>query len=1175
MTGLPGMTAVDLTNPAKGYYNSYGPGQGGAGGQALTTDWSRMTPAQQQQYQQMVAGTWTPPAAPAATPAAAAPAPAPVVNPPSVQNITNYAGTPSDPSGVNAIDPTSTTTTGTPGVPTTGLQAATYDPNKIATTGTGSATNSTGGTDYSTDPNDTTKQILSAKGGAIPPLPTTRFAGAGAVSPNPVIAAMYAGTYNGPSSGGNWTGSTPYSALAPNQQAWADQQKGVWSQINAGGAQDAAAWGAGSRSPTGPVDTSQYLSQLSLMPNAIWPTAAPTAPTPLNEPGPSAQNITAPQTDVTTIDPTSTTTTGTPGVPTTGLQAATYDPNKIATTGTGSATDATGSTNYSTDPKDQTTQILSRKGGPITQRVSRYDDGGGVSPSIAGAPPGATGGGGAIPPIYYNPATYAAAGAPVGKGVSATSAPTFGAGAIPSLPMAQGGSVAFDDGGAAGGDDLNAMQSMDMQDMRDDAATAPPAASATPTSDKDPGWYINPQDTASAAPTAPTTPGGPISHDTPPPDPTTPQIKDDQGNPSKGLIGAISDGLHWLGDHLGLAGSAQAGTLPPAIAHDPNTQTNRQQFVGNHPDGATYITHQNVEELNKIADPDGQLQGAYRNIAGLEAGYKWALSRGDDATAGRLAASILHYSVLTSQNLSDQAAKSLYKGDMKDAVDKLNQASDAVPDGRLVHASLNPDGTVTIQGKNLNGQVEWQKHGAAATVLEHATALGRSGKLQWDSLESQAAKYDSTFAQMQKARQGNATDAARENRQQEVWQHQQDLLDQKQAGKDKAASDAQAQEAAVLKGMAQPRVPGGTAPAAMPPVTPRVSPAIPPAPGATTASAPAAGASPSGSGETAAATPPAGADSAAPTQGAIPSGPTAPTETAQADMPSAQAQDASAAQPPTRPDEVEGYERLPPAQQNEVWKTYQAEYKDWADQRNEDRREGRMDRRENFSQEQQNRRMQYDTDAKALAAKTAEEHAARAPRPTADVNKMFAMEPDASGKITGKQPADYFKDQAGLTEQGNIDPQLRDTQYAKEFPNRNDRTNMDSALVNGFRYSHDSTAPEIADALRGFVTNAYTGTAQRVPNDGYGPRYAVVFTRPSDGSQATVVLPKTDWQNIMTMKTQRESLAARGQADTAAIANNPYRAPPPSTTPGQSVSIPGAIANWWQGNRGQAIPPGP
>jgi peptidoglycan LD-endopeptidase CwlK len=91
------------------------------------------------------------------------------------------------------------------------------------------------------------------------------------------------------------------------------------------------------------------------------------------------------------------------------------------------------------------------RGGPIR----RYQGGGGIEDPGAtsvGMPPGlAAGGQQQIPPIYFNPATYAAAGAPVGKGISATSAPTYTAGAIPTLPMQRGGVVqGYQEGGDVG-----------------------------------------------------------------------------------------------------------------------------------------------------------------------------------------------------------------------------------------------------------------------------------------------------------------------------------------------------------------------------------------------------------------------------------------------------------------------------------------------------------------------------------------------------------------------------------------------------------------------------------------------------------------------------------------------------------------------------------------------------
>jgi hypothetical protein len=559
---------------------------------------------------------------------------------------------------------------------------------------------------------------------------------------------MYAGTYNGPSSGGNWVGSTPYSALAPNQQAWADQQKNVWSQINAGGAQDAAYWGGGGRAPTGPVDTSQYLGQLSMMPDAVWPTAAPAAPTPIAQPAPTAQSIVDPsanlQSTIQTIDPTSTTTTGTPGVPTTGLQAKTYDPNNIATTGTGSATDNTGSTNYSTDPKDNTTQILSRKGGPITRRVTRrYDDGGGVSPSIAGPPPGMGGGQQAIPPIYYNPATYSAAGAPVGKGVTAPSSVTYGAGAIPSLPMARGGVVGFDDGGDVSAGDTSPDYNEERQTAGDDQMTTAlldqrdAAANAPPTMAQD-GLYT-PADYQPSAQGG-STQGGPSSSSV---SPITPEISDGQGNPSKGLIGAISSGLHWLGDHLGIGGAQAA---QPAIASDPQTQDKRQGFArGQNVGDMDASTH---TEIANTIDPNHSLNDAERQIAVMEGTYRYMLSQGNSAGAGRMAASIMQYAVQTSQRYAEEAAKQLYDGNLQGAVDNINHASDAVPDGRLTHVSLNKDGTAIVTAKGMDGRTLWQHKGSAEAILQYATNRGRTGQMQWDALEEQAGKYDPTFKDM-------------------------------------------------------------------------------------------------------------------------------------------------------------------------------------------------------------------------------------------------------------------------------------------------------------------------------------------------------------------------------------------------------------------------------------------
>lgn len=823
-------------------------------GQQIGDDLNALPTGQQQWYNEQMAnkmaqGTsqWyynpaslpAAPAAAAATPTATALAPT-IINPPSVQNITNM------PAPIN--DPTTQTTTGTPGVPNI-VTAKSYDPNVDAQTGAGFAnTANTGGTNYSVGSNDLLQQNNQGqisgvrKGGAIPSRPAMKYAAAGAVSPNPVIAAMYAGTYTGPGSEGSWVG-TPYAQLAPNQQAWADQQKNIWGQINAAGAQDAAYWSGGGTSMTGPVDTSQLANQLSLMPGAIWPTAN-AAPTPLNEPPPSAQNITAPQVDVTGLDPTTTTTTGTPGVPNI-IQAKSYDPNVDQQTGaTFANTSNVGGTNYSvgsTDAlqtTDQNTITGSRRGGPITPRV-RYDDGGGVSPSIAGMPPGLSQQGASpIPPIYFNPATYAGAGAPVGKGVSATSAPTYVAGAIPSLPMFKGGAVRFQGGGdVSAGDDMAGMQQVASDDMMDRQAdaedqqelagmNASPAAGAEPS-------MLTPAD-FQAQPAAPMTPAQQIM----------PEIHDGQGNPSRGLIGALAAGMHWLGDHLGLVSGAQA---QPAIATDPQTQSNRRNFASRQNvggmDQATY------EGFADLQDPHHQLEAGERHIAGMEGAYKWLLSQGREKEAGPIMASMLQYSVMLSQNYSEQAAKELYDGNLKGAVDNINDAVRAIPDGRNIHAELSPDGkTVTVTGTDItDGRVLWQRHGAAQAILEHATALGRDGKLAWDAVESQVAKYDPPSALAVKNRQANEI----------------------AAGKERADREAQAQANAQIAALGSPYgEPVQTAPANTPGALP--GPGQPPAPVMTASSPESAAVTPStpatqptqdGSGSAPSHPPPATADS--------------------------------------------------------------------------------------------------------------------------------------------------------------------------------------------------------------------------------------------------------------------------------------------------------------------------
>src|SRR4029077_4408178 len=222
---------------------------------------------------------------------------------------------------------------------------------------------------------------------------------------------------------------------------------------------------------------------------------------------------------------------------------------------------------------------------------------------------------------------------------------TVSAGAIPSLPMARGGVVAFDDGGSVDTSDM-VDPNEGMQSAEDDRATtalldqrdAGSGGGAAPVS------YFTPADVQ--APASAPAPASGAQAGGPPPDlsPMSPEVSDGQGNPSKGLIAAIGDGLHWLGEHFGLVGGAQAH---PAIASDPQTpQNTADQDAGVNVGGMDHDAH---KQIATMIDPKGSLNDAERNIAVMEGSYRFLLTQGDTQNASKMAASILQYSVQVSR----------------------------------------------------------------------------------------------------------------------------------------------------------------------------------------------------------------------------------------------------------------------------------------------------------------------------------------------------------------------------------------------------------------------------------------------------------------------------------------------------------------------------------------------
>ena len=802
----------------------------------------------------------------AATPATVTPAPTPtppmtsVINSPSLTNTTNTSSTGGTVTGItgltNSLNPTpvvnpaisTTDTTITPKTTTktpTSIQKTTAptSPGDTTDAGNDDFTKNTGGVTNTGNQNYSGFRRGGpirrfAKGGGIPSRPTMRYAAAGSVAgANPVIQGIYQGTYVGPTSGGGWMG-TPESQLAPNQQAWATQQQGVWSQM------------AGAN----PTNRLNDINQLTMMPDAIWPTpaAAAAAPTPVAQPAPTATATTT-ATPITSADtntsagggtvtgitdlpnimtpapinqppPSISTTTGTDPNATTTKSLTPSSLQRATGASTSGGTTDQGGTDFSKDPGNQNYGIGGnysgfRQGGSIQRgaipqraslsrvtpaRTKRYDDGGGVSPSPMGMPPGLSGGGGQpIPPVYFNPATYAGAGAPVGKGITNTSMPTYVAGAIPTLPLAQGGSVTrYDDGGdvadlpagsmyednminqdvaggGAGGEEGLGFQipseevamgygsgsgGMRLASPRMSTGMRGPGMGGKPPPGQTEAGFVdegNPFQQGGGGGSA----GGPsgppnAQHSSPQEyDPNlpawAPQVDDGQGNPSRGVIGAIAGGLHYLASALGLGGNQQG-----AVAGDPNVQTARMNYAQRRGvDGSPLPTDQEWRAIGKVVDPDERLSNGIRNLAGMEAVRNWYQLQGQAGKANQMSAMMLQYSVQLGMKYGDQAVQRFYNNDLQGSIHALEAAKDSISDGTMINASINYDKggnpvSVNVAGKDLAGKELWAKTVAPQAILGAALGM-RDGSLPWHMYEMAAAKYDPATAQIIKDRKAN------------------------------------------------------------------------------------------------------------------------------------------------------------------------------------------------------------------------------------------------------------------------------------------------------------------------------------------------------------------------------------------------------------------------------------
>lgn len=545
-------------------------------------------------------------------------------------------------------------------------------------------------------------------------------------------------TYNDPATLTSGQEQQNLDALPANQRAWYNQQN---ADAMAGGYNSNQWYYNPASMPTAPATTP-----------VVTPTSTTTTPT--ATPAPPAKPVV---TNTTTLNTQSQA--GDWTAPNTTAQGNSFTGNPVNQTGGSDTGTNYFGPSYNAGSFDQTVKGAGQFGTSATPTTSLLDDGGGVSASPMGMPPGLSGQS-PTPPIYYNPAVYSGAGAPINRGVSQNSVPSFAAMAVPTYHRGGGIPPRVQHYAAGGGVDDpegdQVEQDMQYMDMSSPSAAPQAAPQDMPAPDAQDvsnfgasyptggvprmgigGGGMPRMSMGSGAPRA----GGrnvlenigsdiDLAEDSPTygqPLPKSDQGPIDQnGDASPSLLGALAGAIQHI------FGQTQPGQRVP---DNSQTADARRQFVS----GEGGESPEDVAELHQAIDPSHAMDNGMRNLSGLYAVYNHHLMNNDIAGANQAASAMLIYSSNLAAKYGDEAVRRYYGGDIQGAVDNLKEAYNHTPDGMKVDAQPNRDGTWRVTQMNQADKVKWQGDVAPQEIL--GAAIGMKDKsLFWHTIQTQAAQ---------------------------------------------------------------------------------------------------------------------------------------------------------------------------------------------------------------------------------------------------------------------------------------------------------------------------------------------------------------------------------------------------------------------------------------------------
>jgi hypothetical protein len=142
-------------------------------------------------------------------------------------------------------------------------------------------------------------------------------------------------------------------------------------------------------------------------------------------------------------------------------------------------------------------------------------------------------------------------------------------------------------------------------------------------------------------------------------------------------------------------------------AQDPAYQEKLQRFAR----GEGRMTDEEIAELDRVVDPDGNLAPSAKSAARLAAIYKFYEDRGEPDTARDVAARVILYDKFASQTRGAMALQALKDGDLDSGVKLLEDAyNQNMPDGKTLRVDKDDQGLVTVnEDGTINFNLGWDK----------------------------------------------------------------------------------------------------------------------------------------------------------------------------------------------------------------------------------------------------------------------------------------------------------------------------------------------------------------------------------------------------------------------------------------------------------------------------------